>query len=1002
MHRPALHAQQQYLFYHLGIRDGLVANSTTGLQQDAKGYIWIATLQGLERYDGRRFVLFHHKEEGTNSLPNDMVMNIRLDKKNRLWVLCQYNKLGYIDLDEMRYHEVRVDMPDSILSRAQSTLYIDRPGNTLLLLGHIATLAYNENTRTFSTSGLPFMLPKGWTVNGIIEDSTTRAYYLATDSGLAKYDPIHHTLSYRDHNTDHDPVIACFAKWTYTGSPFIDASSRFWLGSWPPGGYGNSIFTFDRKTGKSTPWHNSLSKMLHNQYHEIHGIHQQKDGTLWMIGINTLAVLRKNSNDFEPVQTKLEGEFGLYYDIVQDLLEDREGNIWLATDKGIYEFNPSSQKFRTIPNKRAGKDSIYTPDVTDVLQISNGDIIVATWGSGIFSYDSAFHPVDRWYIRQYRQLQQDLTWCIHERPNGDIWTGQQHGSLVIIHPATRAIEKLKPAIFGNSTIRQIAEDNRGNLWLGTQAGDLIKWDPASNTFSIVQKLHSEIIRLYIDWKGNLWACTRRNGLFHIRPSDGAALSHYTSEGPETKRLTDIGAADIVQLSDSLYAIAANKLCLLNIYTGLIRPAQHGGTVPFEGITNIARDKKGYLWITTQTGLCKLNTHNEVRSSFNEMDGIGSNAFNPASGGLLKDGRIAFGTVHDMIVFQPSDITGSSQQPPDVEISNIAVLNKWLPMDSVRHLPELELPYGDNSIRIAFSTLAYQNSFAVTYQMEGLDKNWVTAQNSEAFYSYLPPGRYTFRIVAHNAEDSVSPHTRELHIYVKSPFWRTWWFLSFLLLLGAALLYWLDRQRMQRKAVMEKMRSNISGNLHQEVNKALQNINVLSEIARIKAEKDPEQSINYINEIHHQSHNMIISLDDMLWSIDPSNDTMDRAIDRMKEFAGALSRRHGTRIGVEADDTLRALKPDMTIRHEVVLIYKLALRLLAEEMKVAGILVQLDYQRPHLHLTLFSAGASMDERNSRSIRLMEEMKTRAHNVRGTLEIHYDEKGTAILFICPSTF
>src|SRR5690242_20192020 len=100
-----LPAQQQYLFSHLGMRDGLASNVVNALQQDSKGYIWIATMSGLERYDGQDFMLWHHRSEGSrNSLPNDIVLGIRLDKKNRLWVLCQYNKLGYIDLDQLLYH----------------------------------------------------------------------------------------------------------------------------------------------------------------------------------------------------------------------------------------------------------------------------------------------------------------------------------------------------------------------------------------------------------------------------------------------------------------------------------------------------------------------------------------------------------------------------------------------------------------------------------------------------------------------------------------------------------------------------------------------------------------------------------------------------------------------------------------------------------------------------------------------------------------------------------
>ncbi|HVV02622.1 MAG TPA: hypothetical protein VHC96_00305, partial [Puia sp.] len=191
-------------------------------------------------------------------------------------------------------------------------------------------------------------------------------------------------------------------------------------------------------------------------------------------------------------------------------------------------------------------------------------------------------------------------------------------------------------------------------------------------------------------------------------------------------------------------------------------------------------------------------------------------------------------------------------------------------------------------------------------------------------------------------------------------------------------------------------------LHEEVNQALQNINVLSEIARIRAQKHPQQSISYIDEIHHKSHNMIIAMDDMLWSIDPANDTMDKAIDRMREFAGALSMRHNAHIGLQAEAAIRTLRPDMKVRHEFLLIYKLALRTLVEEIKVDNILIQLDYQRPHLHLTFFSTEVRPEERSTRYFRLMEEMKTRARTIHGTLEIQYDDRGAAILLICPSIF
>jgi glucose-6-phosphate-specific signal transduction histidine kinase len=289
-----------------------------------------------------------------------------------------------------------------------------------------------------------------------------------------------------------------------------------------------------------------------------------------------------------------------------------------------------------------------------------------------------------------------------------------------------------------------------------------------------------------------------------------------------------------------------------------------------------------------------------------------------------------------------------------------------------------------------------------YKLDGIDKDWIDARSNDAVYNYLPPGRYTFRAEGVNAENLASRHIRELSIHVQGPFWRSWWFLCLVLLAGAALLYVLDRQRMQRKAALEDMRSDISGNLHEEVNKALQNINVLSEIARIKAEKDPEQAINYINEIHHKSHNMIIAMDDMLWAIDPVNDNMAKAIARMREFAEALNHRHGVRIRLQAEKGVERLHPDMNIRHELLLIYKLVLRVLVEEANARDTVVQLEQDHGMLNLSVYSKGIRIDHRSGRSIRLMEEARSRASAIRGALDLHSDDKGTSILFTCPSTF
>lgn len=998
-----LRAQQNFLFTRLGLRDGLVSNTVLSLQQDAKGYIWVGTTDGLQRYDGNRFVTIRHRPNDPASLPNNVILQLILDHSNRLWVRCAYNRMGYIDLADLRYHPAPAVIAEEELNKRVGKSFLDRDGHIYLVLVNKAILMYDEKMHLFISGNTPFQAPEGWSPTMIYQDSLSN-YWLGSDSGLIKYNPVHQTLSYRGHNTDNDPVISHFAEYTSLYFPFLDQSGRFWVVYWPRTGVGASYFSYDLHSGKGYNWNASVAKTLRGRYNEIKCITEQSDHTIWLAGVNMLLVARPGSGSFELIKPNSSGEFSLHYDVVQDWIEDREHNIWLATDRGLYWFNPGAQLFHSVSNRLPGRDSIYTGEVTTIRQLKNGDIVTSSWGDGIFAYDSNFQPVNRWYInevKQYRDLEHQA-WCVLQRSNGDIWTGHQHGILFISHWDRRKTEMLNLPVFHHSTIRQMITDLSDNIWLGQHNGDLIRWQARTNTFTVMTALKSAVQRLYVDRRGDIWACTEAEGLFRVRASDGMVLNHYSPTDPEGKKLSGTSVTDIIQYSDSLYLIATHNLDILNINTGLIRSDTTISGALFNRATNLMMDHRGYVWITNSEGLHRLNFSKQMATTFYEMDGVGSNAFNLGSAGELKDGRIAIGTAHDLLFFQPSTIHYSEKPPNDVEITEIWVQNKPLPVDSIQKLPALVLPYSENALRISLSTLAYQDIGGIMYKLEGIDKDWIDAKSNDAVYSYLPPGHYKFFVTGVNAENMLSRHTTELNVIVNGPFWRSWWFLCFMLLAATAILYLLDRLRTQRRAELENMRNDISGNLHQEVNAALQNINVLSEIARIKADKAPEQSVNYINEIHHKSHHMIIAMDDMLWTIDPANDNMSRVIDRMKEFAEALCHRHEVRINILTEKGLKGLRPDMKIRHELLLIYKLLLRLLVEETGSRDTRVQLDREGGLLQLAVYSAGVYNTARSSRAIRLLEEAKTRAASIRGTLDLQSDDKGTAILFICPSTF
>lgn len=993
MVKLAAQPPQENIFTHIGTRQGLASDEVMCVQQDQKGFIWIATLNGIQRFDGNRFITFQHSDNDPNSIPSNKVYRIVADKKNRLWIHCGQNDVGYMDILNFSYHAVQIRDMDSLLAkRIEAGIFPDNAGNMLLEYMRTTVLAYDEQANEFSAKKLPFTLPPKWKPVSVRQDSWQNQYWLACDSGLAKFNPKTKQLSYRGHNTDNDPVISAYQDLRWVAHPYLDNAGRFWIHQWTPGGPGPFLYSFDITHKIRRNWDFNL--LTGPTYAEVHGITEHINGTLWIHGLNLFAGLAKGADKFELVKTDLPGEFSIRYDVVRNLYQDKENSIWVSTNKGLYRFNPIARLFNIILNKRQNDPRPYPQDVTDIMQTDKGEIMVTTWGEGNFIYDKEFNPIRSASSLEAQKLGEGLMWACMQRSNGDIWRCSQGGVIFITPAGTDKTIKLEVPVVNTATIRQIAEDRKGNIWLGSHQGHLVKWDPSRNTFELVQKL-TTIYRLYIDRQGWLWVCTGGNGVLKIDPSSGKTLANYTNAAPAGKKLMAPGAADVTQYDDSTFLIASDALNILNINTGKIIYFTSDQGLPSNSVNNVIRDRRGYVWVTAESRLCRIQLERSAFSLFNEQDGLPASSYNPASSYMFPDGRIAVGRAHDFVVFDPEKITPDYIPTPDIEITGFAMMNRWLSMDSLRHLPEIELKYNQNSVTIEFSTLTYVNQFGIKYMMEGLDKQWIDfGGNKQAIYNYLPPGDYTFKVKADNGEGD-PPRVATLKISVRNPFWRTWWFYSILALLAAAFFYWDDRERMRRKAQLQKMRSDIAGNLHEEINLALNNINVLSEIARIKADKEPEQSKLYINEIHHKSHNMIIAMDDMLWSIDPANDSMRKTIDRFKEFADALRNRHGVEINLQTDEKVISLRPDMKIRHEIMIIYKLALRMFVEEHRSPQTSIQLDYVRTQLQMNIFSKHVRLGDNNNQVIRMIEEMKQRAASIDALLEMHSDEKGTAVI-------
>ncbi|MEO6734495.1 MAG: triple tyrosine motif-containing protein [Ferruginibacter sp.] len=988
---------QQFLYRHLSTRDGLASDETMGIQQDAKGYIWIATMDGLQRYDGKRLITFRNSTNHSQTIPNDMVRQIQFDKKNRLWVCCSENKVGYFNVDNFTFHQVNIRCTKDLLEKSDGHLYIDNNGNILFILPGACVFTYNEQSNDFSEQKNPFRVPARWKVNRLIQDQLHHNYWLACDSGLAKFNPVKKTLSYRAHNADRDEVIGAYEHLQSVSTPYFDKARRFWLLSSPAKKQTN-LYSYNTVSKKITEWQSRLGRLPVKGYYYVHTVKEQKDGSVWIIGDNLFAKLNEQGNAFDIVQNNLPGEFSIRYDVLKDLYEDSEQNLWVCTNNGLFRFNPSAQFFHAILNKRIYNDSIYPSGVSDILQTKQGDIIVSTRGNGIFSYDKNFNPINAGYVKQSLQLGERLTNCILQRRNGDIWRGNQYGTIFISY-ASGKTEKIQPAIFEGQRIHQLTEDYDGNIWLATVDGQLIKWDANTRKFSLIKKLNTVVERLYTDANGHIWVCSR-SGLFNLNSTDGSVVEHYTASGVIGKQLWKPYALDIIQYNDSLFIIASGCLNILNTRSNTIRHLMQPNEFPVNNVSNIAKDKLGKIWATTLSGLCNVDIENRLTIAYDERDGVHTNSFYPASITTLNDGRIAIGTSHDILVFDPVEIDRNlNMSLPGIHITGFLLMNKDLLMDSINKLKSVELPYDKNSVIIEFSTLTYQNNFSVSYLLEGLDKTWKNDYGANrAIYTYLPAGNYTFQVKVENGDEAGSVKYASLKLRVKAPFWKTWWFLGLLAFVLVGVVYWLDKLRTARIRDTERVRTRIATSLTKDMTNTLGNINVLSELANVKLDKDTERTREYIQQISENSSRMMEVMDDMIWSINPENDELQYTIARMKKYAAQIQPKYNIEISFEVDEKVNEIKLNMDRRHELFLIFKEALLNAGKHARSKFADVFIGCENGKIKMEIADNGKGFDMEAVCFGRGINEMQKKAAALKATLTIHSEiNTGTTVRLI-----
>ena len=968
-------------------RMGLRGNNVLSIHQDSKGFIWIGNSNGLQRFDGSKFMSFNPTGTTPHLLPQVAIEKILPAPNNCLW-LAAYTKreFGIFNPATFSYEIIPLKTSQPLPPRAEFNMWQDAYGNTFInIFRYGRILKFDSQKKEFNENTPLNDLPNGWKVNfNIFHDTLKHRYWITTSNGLCVYSESDKQMWSSEFNPQKLTLLNHPKLQAEVSQFYIDSKRRHWVFNWT--GHQN-FYCFD-STGSKELKDTAGLNGVNTSYAELNHLYESKSGKLWIYGLSCLYAKDPKKGSFTLYRDQSIENSGIRYEYVQQVFEDRDGVTWLATNEGLYYTTPANiSVINLFLSQKPGE-----LNVTDILQLNTGEYWLSTWGKAVVTLSKDFRPypsplyknvptADEVEYIAYRQV-----WSMHQQSTtGKVFLGCQRGQLMIFDPATKKTQYLWPPEMNQSTIRYITQKHDGEILFGTQGGRLIKYEGSS--FKVLQDLGTGAIiyKILVDDEGLIWLGTQDKGIYAIHDSNGTIEQHYTNQ-TQPNQLFNATCKDIEQLNNELIACATGALTIINKKTGKIETITTNDGLPSNTIYRLRFDAAGYLWIITDNGLCRYDYKRKTINTYGKNDGILLANLTKNADYICKENFVMFAGVNSLFFFHPAAFN-TNRPTPDVTITDFLLGNAYQLLDSLQVLPEIVLQPDQNDFTISFAILDFKNRSRYTYyyRMEGINKEWIRSDNLKVVFTGLAPGHYVFRVKGMNVEGVESKKNTVLRIYIKPPFWRTAWFLSTLLTIIVFIAYAMHRLRIKRILAVERIRNRVARDLHDDMGSTLSTINILSSMAKAKLSSDSVKASEYINKISDNSQRMMEAMDDIVWAIKPANDSMQKVVGRMREFATNVFEAKDIELDFKADEAVSDANIDMEARRDFFLIFKEAVNNAAKYSKCDQATVHVFVEFNRLKLLVKDNGIGFDVETADSGNGLGNMQKRADALKGKLEV-----------------
>ena len=748
--------RESFNFKNITIEDGLSQSTVETIYQDSKGYIWIGTNDGLDRYNGYEFKHYKHDKYDKNSIANNYIVDIIEDKNGYIWVstiggLSRINP----DKDEIKNYYSKEDSGN--LSNSNLWQILCTKDNRLIASTIDGLNVYDKNkdkfTRILYKEG---ELPSQYIYS--LEEDINGHIWVGTDNGLVELDKdLNIVKSYQDAIEDSDVY-----------NVYDDSKGNIWVCT-----LDNGLFKINLDDKSVENYKNNNSK-ISIPSNNVRDIISDSEGKLWIATDKGLCTFDYEREEFITYNKKSYQSNSLIDDEIFCLLKDSSGLIWIGTYSGISRFNPNSNftHFKLDPYE---DNSISGNVIHGIYEDDDKTLWIGTNESGVnvINGESIKH-----LNKENGNLVSDLIEDITGFKNY-IFIGTNEGLSVLVKNDKTAKNytitnyTTKDGLPSNK-IRSLFIDSKGYLWIGTNKG-LAILDINNNKIIDITYILDEmgvsdkfIRAVYEDSKGNYYiGCFLEGGLIKINPNTKEYKIYKNIENDDSS----ISNNSIRYINEDLYGNilvgTSHGINILNLSTDKFNHYTEKDGLINNTIYGILVDKNNGIWMSTNAGISKLSTEDATFKNFTITDGLQSNEFNGRACFKSKDGNMYFGGINGFNVFNSQDIELSTFEPK-VIFDNFEIngTNK-------KDISNIKFKSNENNIKINFFTNDYKNTKTTQYyyKLEGLENEWNMTNSNSLVFANLGSGDYTLKIKTITQHGVMSDES-SVHFTINPPIWRS--------------------------------------------------------------------------------------------------------------------------------------------------------------------------------------------------------------------------------------